>query len=522
MAATLLALAGGGLLTLRSEPAAGAPGQPNIVLITTDDQTAASIFAMRRLNASLTAQGTTFSSMVASFPLCCPSRASWITGQYAHNHGVLDNTVRNGGGYPSLREPTKVLPVWLNAAGYDTALVGKWLHDYRSFAKPPGWDVYNGVVPPTVTNYYGNQITDSRGGAVTLGSADADYLTDALTRRFALPFLYSHAGDPDPFFLHLSFTAPHWGVGRNDEAGRRCANGKPFSFDTARAKPAPRHARKFATEPLPEPPSFNEADLSDKPAGIRGRKRMRPKVVREITARYRCELASLLAVDEAVQQVDEALTATGVAGQTYVIFTSDNGYMHGEHRVRAEKVQPYEEALKVPFVIRGPGVPVGATIADPVANVDLAPTIMDLAGASQPPALARAIDGLSLAPYMAGFSHPTRVVLVEGKRPPRVSRSTGQIIVPSFVGVRTQRYTYVEHYRASVATMDQGTDLPIGSGALTDRELYDLHFDPYELDSHHLDPNYANTQATLALALSVLRYCTGANCLVAPTIPPPS
>ncbi len=519
---TVLAILAGGFAAIRSEPAAGAPGRPNIVLITTDDQTAASIVAMRRLNALLTAQGTTFSNMIATFPLCCPSRATWITGQYAHNHGVLDNTVRNGGGYQSLRDPSRVLPVWLDAAGYDTALVGKWLHDYRSFAKPPGWDVYHGIVPPGVTRYYGNEITDSRGGKVTLGNADADYLTDALTRRFALPFVYAHAGDPDPFFLHLSFTAPHWGTGRNDEAGRRCANGKPFAFETARAKPAPRHAQRFAREALPAPPSFDEADLSDKPAGIRGRKRLRPKVVREITTRYRCELASLLAVDEAVKQVDEALTATGATGNTYVIFTSDNGYMHGEHRIRAEKVQPYEEALKVPFVIRGPGIPAGATIADPVGNIDLAPTIMDLADASQPLLMTRPTDGLSLIPYIAGFSHPTRIVLIEAKRPARASKASGQIVAPSFVGVRTERYTYVEHYRATVPTVADGTQLPIGSGTLVDRELYDLQLDPFELDSRHLDPAYANTQATLALALSVLRGCTGSNCLVAPNVPPPS
>ena len=512
-----LAVTGG---AIRGEPAAGAPGKPNVVLITTDDQTAASMFAMRRVDSVLAAQGTTFSNMIASFPLCCPARASWITGAYAHNHGVLDNTARNGGGYESLREPTRVLPAWLNAAGYDTVMIGKWLHDYRPLTRPPGWDVFHGLVPPTVTRYFNSEVTDSRGGKVALGVAEEDYLTDALTRRYAIPYIYGQAGDPDPFFLHLSFTAPHWGTGRNDDAGRRCASGKPFSFETARAKPAPRHATRFRRTPLPKPPSFDERDLSDKPAGVRGRKRRRPKVEAVITTRYRCELASLLAVDEAVNQVNTALEATGAAGETYVIFTSDNGYMHGEHRIRAEKVQPYDEALRVPFVIRGPGIPAGATVADPVANVDLAPTIMDLADASQPLLGGRAIDGISLIPYLAGYGHPGRAVLIEAKRPPRRTTS-GQIVAPSFLGIRTRRYTYVEHYRAPVATLEQGHGLPIGAGSVTDRELYDHEVDPFELESRHLDPASAQVRASLAAAAATLRSCTGAGCLLDVAVPPP-
>ena len=117
-----------------------------------------------------------------------------------------------------------------------------------------------------------------------------------LTRDYALPYIRAHAGDPDPFFLHVSYTAPHWGRGRNDAAGRRCANGKPFAFETAKAKPAPRDAGAFADRPLPMPPSFNEADMSDKPGAVRGRRRL-ARGRSATSPPYRCELASLLAVD---------------------------------------------------------------------------------------------------------------------------------------------------------------------------------------------------------------------------------
>ncbi len=509
-------------MALRGDPEAqGAPARPSIVLISTDDQTAASLRFMRRTNSLLVDRGTSFVNSFATFPLCCPARATWITGQYAHNNGVIDNQERNGGGYDALRDPARVLPAWLKFNGYDTALIGKWLHGYESLRPPPGWDRWNGLVPPTVTRYYGYEIADSRGGSVTAGEQRSDYLTDALTRRYAIPYIYSRAGDPDPFFLHLSYTSPHWGKGRNDLSGRRCANGRPFSFATARAKPAARHAGKFAAEPLPQGRAFNEPSLADKPGGVRGRPRLDRRQVAELTRRYRCSLAALLSVDEGVKQIDAALEATGLAANTYVIFTSDNGYMNGEHRISAEKVQPYEEAIRVPMVIRGPGIPAGARLADPVANVDLAPTIMDIAGARQPPLVGRPIDGISMLPYLRGFTHPERAILIEAKRPPRVTGS-GRILAPSWVGVRTRRYTYVEHYREEVPSLQQGFGRPIGVGQLTDRELYDLTLDPEQLRSRHRSAAYAAPRAALSAALSRLRACEAEECLLDTSIPPPA
>lgn len=508
------ALAGG------EDEASGASTRPNIILITTDDQTAASMPYMRRVEQLIGARGVTFDDSIASFPLCCPARATWITGQYAHNNGVLDNMERNGGGYESLRDPTKVLPVWLKAGGYETALAGKFLHDYRSLKPAPGWDRFNALVPPTVTRYYDYVITDSKGGTVTYGEQESDYLTDVLTRAYAIPFLYSRVSDSDPFFLHLSYTAPHWGKGRNDAGGGRCANGRPFTFDTARAKPAPRHAGRFRAEPLPENPAFNEENVRDKPKGVNRRPPLKPGEIKEITARYRCALAAGLAVDEGVKQIDNALNATGLAANTYVIFTSDNGYMNGEHRIRSEKVQPYEEAIKVPLMIRGPGVPAGVHVADPVANVDIAPTVLDMANLSQPLLFSRTPDGVSLLPYASGATAPRRAILIEAKRPPH-GTSSGAVVAPSWVGVRTSRYVYVEHYSENAASLDAGFGLPIGVGGLVDSELYDLETDPHELRSRRADPAYAATRAALAATLAQLRACAGASCIALPAIPPP-
>ena len=513
--AAVIAAAGGG-------DAQGVSTRANIVLITTDDQTAGSLAVMKRVQNLLVRRGTSFENNIISFPLCCPSRATWITGQYAHNHGVIDNQERNGGGYESLRDPGDVLPVWMDRAGYDTALVGKWLHDYRTLDPAPGWDRFNALTSPTMTFYYDYEITDSRGGKVSYGEADRDYQTDVLTRDYALPYIRAHASDPDPFFLHVSYIAPHWGRGRDRSGNGRCANGKPFAFETAKAKPAPREIRRFSHLALPMPKSFNEDNMSDKPGAVRGRKKLSDRAIADLTERYQCELASLLAVDEGVKQIEDALDAAGLAGRTYVIYTSDNGYMHGEHRIRAEKVQPYEEALRTPLVIRGPGIRAGDTIADPVSNVDLAPTILDLAGIRLPTSLvSRPVDGRSVGQYLSGLGDPGRAILIESKRPPH-ARPDGTVVAPSWVGLRTSRYTYVEHYQAQAATLQEGLGLSIGVGRLTDVELYDLALDPEELRSEDSSAAYAAPRAALAAALGRLRGCAGPDCVADVSVPEPA
>ena len=275
----------------------------------------------------------------------------------------------------------------------------------------------------------------------------------------------------------------------------------------------------FRNRELPRPPSFDEEDLSDKPAIVRKEKPITREERRDIAKRYRCELASLLAVDEGVEQIVGALESAGLAGNTYVIFTSDNGYMNGEHRLRSGKLYPYEEAIRVPMLIRGPGIAAGTRVADPVADVDLVPTIMEFAGATAPGAAARPQDGRSLAPYLAGEHDRARAVLIEAKRPPRAGG--GGAVARSFIGVRTSRYAYIERYELELASAEEGLDAQIGAGALTDRELYDLRRDPYQLESVDRKRAYRRTRAALEDALAQLRVCEGPSCLLDPDVPAP-
>ena len=339
--AGVIAAAGGG-------DAQGVSTRANIVLITTDDQTAASLAVMKRVQNLLVRRGTSFENNIISFPLCCPSRATWITGQYAHNHGVIDNQERNGGGYESLRDPGDVLPVWMDRAGYDTALVGKWLHDYRTLDPAPGWDRFNALTSPTMTFYYDYEITDSRGGKVSYGEADRDYQTDVLTRDYALPYIRAHASDPDPFFLHVSYIAPHWGRGRDTSRQRPLRE-----REAVRVRDGEGEAGAPRDPPL-QPSRAADAEIVQRGqhvrqarCGSRSREAVRPgdrRPHRALSVRARQPARGR----RGVKQIEDALDAAGLAGRTYVIYTSDNGYMHGEHRIRAEKVQPYEEALQPP------------------------------------------------------------------------------------------------------------------------------------------------------------------------------
>jgi N-acetylglucosamine-6-sulfatase len=244
---------------------------------------------------------------------------------------------------------------------------------------------------------------------------------------------------------------------------------------------------------LPTPPNFNEADVSDKPAGIATRPVMTTDQIANIMRTYHCRLESLLAVDEGVSSIVEALRASGELDNTLLIYTSDNGFFTGEHRVLSGKNRVYEEAIRVPLEMRGPGVATGVTVDDLAINADLAPTILDAAGATA----GRIEDGESLLSFT---QHPERrhgrELLIEqyGSSPDE----EGQAGV-TYVGLRNSRYKYVEN----------------GTGEI---ELYDLANDPYELNNLHANPEYAAAEAALASRLASLRGCSGESCRSRPSL----
>jgi N-acetylglucosamine-6-sulfatase len=466
----LLAVAAGGGAAVASPRQL--PGKPNIVVVMTDDQTVESLRVMANVNTLLARQGTTFTNNFASFPLCCPSRTTFITGQYGHNHTIMGNAAP-AGGYDKLAPAhANTLPAWLQQAGYQTVHLGKYLNGYgraRPTEVPAGWNEWYGSTDPSTYQFYNYRLNEN-GRLVVYGTGAANYQADVYNRK-SVELVRRLAAGPKPFFLSVAFLAPHSGGPRDPD--------DPANLGTP--SPAPRHRNAFANQPLPAPPSLNEADVSDKPAAIRNRPVLSTARLNAIREGYQQRLESLLAVDEAVRDLLSALDAARVLDRTYVIFTADNGFFHGEHRVPSGKVLVYEPSVRVPLIIRGPGIPRGATRTNLAANVDLAPTILDIAQARA----GRRLDGRTLLPFARdALRRSGRDILLE---------------TTTYSAIRTPRHVFVQH-------------------STGEQELYDLVTDPHQLTSLHADARYTAVKNELARRLGTLRTCAGDACRKGPDL----
>ncbi|MGH2967854.1 MAG: sulfatase family protein, partial [Solirubrobacteraceae bacterium] len=338
------------LLALLCLPGAASAAPPNVLVVETDDQTVADMAAMPRTRELIGERGVTFRNSVVSLSQCCPSRATLLTGQYAHNHGVLD-VRRPFGGYDRLRG-AETLPVWLQRAGYATAVVGKYLNGYGArdrFEVPPGWSEFHGLLGGETYRFY-DYTLNSNGALHRFGGAPADYQTDMITDR-AERLIGSMSSAPRPWFLWVTYVAPH--VARPRDLMDPVA--------LASTVPAPRHRNAFTGAAMPRGPAFDEPDVRDKPPAIRRRPRLGTALEAQLQETWRQRRAGLLAVDEGVARLLGKLGAAGTLDDTLIVFTSDNGYLLGEHRVPSGKVLPYEPSIRVPLLVRGPGIPRGVT-----------------------------------------------------------------------------------------------------------------------------------------------------------------
>jgi len=411
---------------------AAAVTRPSFVVIMVDDMDARMIEDLPRLKSLTADRGLSFTSAYTAAPVCCPARASFLRAQYPHNTGVLANGPPQGG-FGAFRNggmEASTVATWLQDAGYRTGLIGKYLNDYEKLLKhvAPGWNrwfVYGGK-----GKYYTFRVSD-QGKVRTYGDGKKkgkQYQTDVLTSK-AQQFI---SGTPaaQPFFLYLAPSAPH----------------EP-------ATPAGRYRKAATTRPgAPRVPSFNEADISDKPDIWRIQNALDGKNISAIDTVYVKQLKTMFSVEDMMQRVLDTLAATNRLANTYIIFTSDNGYHHGEHRVGSEKNTPFEESTRVSLNVVGPGVPAGATTDGLASAIDIGPTLAELAGVS-PPGF---VDGRSLVPlFDGGVPGSWRDALI-----------SELLLGPKggFVMLRSGSYAYTAY----------------GDG---DRELYDLSEDPYQLDN---------------------------------------
>jgi arylsulfatase A-like enzyme len=502
--AGLLCLATVGLLA-HGESSHAASSKPNIIMFTTDDQTVRDLVAMPKTQALIGSQGANFLHAYVSMALCCPSRITVQTGEYAHNHHVMGNTPPQGG-YTVFNDKND-LPVWLQQAGYRTVHIGKMPNGFGTETNetyvPPGWGPFNdgagpgefyGFIKPA--SAYFDFSLDENG---TLAQyKDTDYQTDVYA-DLAVQRIDNHFTNhsTDPLYMQVQFFAPH----------------DP-------ADPATRHAGAFATSLLPIDPSFNEKNVKDKPGWIRAIRRFGPGLIAKIQTRYQHRLETLLSVDDAIERIVNELSARGELGNTYLIFTSDNGFMQGQHRLHQGKFAPYEPSIQVPLLIRGPGIPAGAQPRALVWNGDITATILKIADAK--PGLTQ--DGRSLLPYARDPNlRSFRPILIE-TGPPGATNEPGTpvsaasanhgvrfskyvknldqdhtaqiaraIVAPRYRAIRTGRYLLVKYSDAS-------------------RELYDLKRDPFELKNKYKDSRYFPVRKFLLKKLKALVLCSGEDC----------
>jgi len=456
------------------------PLRPNILFILTDDQRWDTVdgthspdgaFIMPRTMAELADEGITFSHTFMTTPLCAPSRASILRGSYAHRTGVYKNSGNNGGADDFA--DADALATWLQAAGYRTSLIGKYMNGYQALWDdqtqppyvPPGWSLWNGLKRVSYFDWIFIQ-PDGLGNYVEFpgGSAESDYVTDVMRER-AKDFISESVAAGEPFFLYLAFKDPHL---------------PPI--------PAPRHEGMFQSLPPWRPPSYNEADVSDKPTWVQNTPPMTPTQMADLDQTRIDQLEMLQSVDEAIGGnpaygivgIMEHLRSLGVADDTMVVYFSDNGWFWGEHRFRA-KNKPYEEALRSPMFVRYPKLaPLPRTDARFALNIDLGPTFAELAGIGVP----ISHDGESLVRVLDATTPSWRTDFLTEGWPNAAPWAT----------VHEAQWKYTE---IPVVPGDPATPF--------ETELYDLVADPYELQNVATDPQHAARIAAMAARLRELR-----------------
>jgi arylsulfatase A-like enzyme len=480
-------------------------GRPNIVFILADDLDARiSPFwdVMTLTRERLKNRGMTFSRAYTPTSICCAARAAILSGQYGWNTGVLTNggelggwdVFRNGGA------EARAFPVALKNAGYRTVLIGKYLNGYDLEGTttqpvlppvPPGWTEWYSPVDRAQASYTGyGYAMNENGTLVRYGSAPQDYFTDVVSRK-AVKFIQDsdRINDAAPLFMYVAPTAPHLPI-----------------------PPAPRHANHPYVNALsPRVPNYDEPDVSDKPLWLtRTAQERSQKVATQNDEDYRKRMGSLYALDEMVASILDALAAAGELENTYVIFTSDNGYNLGAHRL-IHKMAPYEESIQVPLVIAGPGIPAGATQDAFALHVDFAPTFLQLAGLPASPLH----DGKSLVPLLGGsvpagwrtdfpgrYEGGAAANGIGAELPDAVFSLGLAVDLPSYRFVRNTRYLYVQWYDPEAPDIAH--------------ELYDLQRDPWQLDNLLATPAGRITYRTLAdqmaARLATLTTCGGAGC----------
>lgn len=489
--------------------------RPNFIVIQTDDMIIDDLKVLPAVKALLQNKGATFQQALTPFALCCPSRAVMMTGCYPHNTKVNGNFPPDGGFVPwEENNGKRFTAYWLQKSGYYTAHIGKYINGYGMYNRPvrkvpSGWSEWHGSADPSTYQMYGyrlNENVNGKNSSTVFGDFYTEeakkYGTDVYTTK-ALDFISRQQQSAKPFYLQLAYLAPHVetypltdGVWKDSWADvDKPDSGSGINIESIPPRPALRHQSLLPDIALPQDPSFNEADRSDKQSFVRDLPPLTDDTIAELAADNRSRKLSLLAVDEGIAAIVDTLRRSGQLDNTYIVFMGDNGYILGQHAITYGKYFPYEPALRIPMIIRGPGID-RQVVKGAAFELDVAPTVLELAGVKP----TRRVDGISLVDRLVHHrSLPTRTLLLSSG--PQKSASGKNL--PLFDGVRTTAYAWWVY--------EDGFE-----------EMYDLKKDPYQLQSVAYDPKYLKTKLALIGEWNRLEHCKGAACQAeTPPIPGP-
>jgi N-acetylglucosamine-6-sulfatase len=411
--------------------------KPNIIFILTDDYASNLVDFMPNLKA-MQKEGVTFSNYYVSNSLCCPSRASILTGMLPHNSGVKTNTKPNGG-YDVFLEnngAANSFSVSLQNGGYKTAMMGKYMNGYlpRKHQPVKGWTDWF-VSGAGYRNY--NYDINRNGEVVRYGSAPEDYMTDVLSAR-ADSLIRSWKSSP--FFIEIATFTPH----------------APFT-------PAPRHEKLFRDEKAPRTPTFNKQADSTAPGWMRSLQPLGQKRIDRLNEIFRNRLRCVMSIDEMLGNLRKTLKEAGVAENTYIFFSSDNGFHLGDYSMFQGKQTPFDIDIRVPLIAIGPKVAKGKLQSAIVSNIDLAPTFTALADVQ----LTGNADGRNLQHLLRGKNTQKinwrNFAIIEHSRvteddndPDRQEKEDGTL--PSYTALRFHDMLYVEYETGEISCYDTKND----------------------------------------------------------------
>ncbi len=505
-------------------PEVASAKRPNIIVIQTDDQAANLVKAefrspngsygkvMPNTRKEIFRRGTEFRNYYATTPVCSPSRASLLTGQYPRNNGLVANEGPIGGwqGFQQLPLYTENVPVSMQRAGYRTAHFGKLIngyydsvHDRVETTVPPGWNRWFTTAFLPGTQYYGYRVNDNGWPVGPFGTGKykssgkgldskkctaaritrpkpglrCNYLTDVMSRGAVREIRRKHQS---PFFIQVDYQAPHGDVAA------------PMG-----PQPASRHMNTANRTRLPRPANFNESDITDKSLLIQSfiQSPLSSSQIRNTTKSYRRTLEALRAVDDGVGAIIKTLRQTGQLDNTYIFYTSDHGYFQGEHRFSSAKFLPYEETSSVDMAVRGPDVSRRSKSQEVVGNIDIAATALKLAGAAPD----YSVDGRTLHRYWKDPDLTSRRAIEISLLNPRGSGDQVNASISAkapalrYKAFRVGPYKYVKYAQGDI-------------------ELYDLERDPRELDNVADAPEYSEVLAYMQTYLPSLVKCAGSEC----------